>query len=408
MQNLLHQHQLIVAVAADVRLVDGFVTFVDVHGFRGNPVALRIAQPVNGLGADHRNLLKRKILSKVGGVSGFRRGLRHGFFDLHGGHSLLRLLFQRRGHQTQPHKGDGDDPGQTDPEAGSSVAEDGLDAVADADLPKGNGTGGVVHPVGGAFQQRLGIGLPLRKGKKLHHPFVAGHLNILAKQHIGQPHQRIEPVHRQSQIAHQLEPVIPLFQMGALVSQNEVPGLRAHPGGDVNPGLQKAQNKGGFDLIALPVVEALHRKPHPVFQPEVGCQGVHPEACRHRQPHNSRQSFIVPLRLFRGIRLHRGNLGLQCRLCRGWLFRIPENRGSVLLLLLKLRHGHRFGLDADRAADFHRHQEPGKGQQPQQTQKFSGGLFQQRPQQHHCRNHQTAMDTGRNHMRQQLYHGSSS
>ena len=148
---------------------------------------------------------------------------------------------------------------------------------------------------GAAVQKSGGIGLSLRQIHELHYPLVTGHLNILAQQDVADPHQGIEPVEHQGQKANELDPVIPLVQVGALVGQNLLPGVVADPGGNVDFRLQKAQHKGRFQPLALPAAPDLPGILHLAAQ-----MGIGDEACtQQRNRHNAPQRHEVGLQRFR-------------------------------------------------------------------------------------------------------------
>ena len=174
--------------------------------------------------------------------------------------------------QADGHKGNGENAQKAGPEGGLFVAEHGFDPVFHADLAKGHGAGGIVDFAGAAVQKSGGIGLSLRQIHELHHPLIAGHFNILAQKHIADPDQRIEPVQHQGQKADELDPVVPLVQMGPLVGQDLLPGVLADPGGDVNLRFQKAQYKGGVQPLAFPAAPDLPGVFHLTAQMDVGAQ----------------------------------------------------------------------------------------------------------------------------------------
>ena len=137
---------------------------------------------------------------------------------------------------------------------------------------------------GRALQQGGGVALPILQLHELHYPFVTGQLDILAQQNIGQPHQRIEPVNGQGQKADHFEPVVALFQMGALVGQDVLPDCGRKPRRNVDLRADKAQNNGGIDLTALPAAGDLHGIPDLAPQAQVGINGVYAEKQCHAQP----------------------------------------------------------------------------------------------------------------------------
>ena len=186
--------------------------------------------------------------------------------------------------QTHRHEQYGDHRQQTEPEGGTAVAQHLPDPALHADLSKGHGTGGKMGLPGRALQQGRCVALPLLQLHELHHPFVAGQLDVFAQQNIGKPYQRVEPVDGQGQKADHFEPVVTLLQMGALVGQDVLPDCGRKPRRNVDLRADEAQNKGGIDPTALPAAGDLHCVPDLVPQAQVGINGVYAEKQRHAQP----------------------------------------------------------------------------------------------------------------------------
>ena len=227
-------------------------------------------------------------------------GIRLGFRQHRGGkrHRVLPADFPQRhvgvhrhlhfglgaGHETHADKHKSKHSQQADPEAGLAVIENGFDPVLHADLPEGHGTGRVVGPVGAAPEQRRRIGLSLLQLHKLHHPLVAGHLNVLAQKYVADPYQGIEPVQGQCQEADHFDPVISLVQMGPLVGKDLLAGLPGHAGGNVDFRLDEPQNKGGFDPVGFPAAGDLHGIQHLAPQMDVRGHAVGADDYRNRNP----------------------------------------------------------------------------------------------------------------------------
>ena len=56
----------------------------------------------------------------------------------------------------------------------------------------------------------------------------------------------------QSKETDHFDPVVALVQMGSLMFQYVFPPFFAHAQGDLDPGLDKAENKGGIDAVTFP------------------------------------------------------------------------------------------------------------------------------------------------------------
>ena len=116
---------------------------------------------------------------------------------------------------------------QNGPEGGPAEGKHPLDPLLHPHLSEGHGTGGEKAAAGAAIEQGLRIICPVGRGKGTGDLFVTGQLHVLAQQDIGNPHQGIKPVQCQGQEPDHLNPVIPLFQMGALMGQNVLAHRRA-------------------------------------------------------------------------------------------------------------------------------------------------------------------------------------
>ena len=123
-------------------------------------------------------------------------------------------------HQTHRHKRNGDDAQQAHPEAGAAVVQHHLNPILHADLPEGYRASGKMGTIGGAAQEGCRIALAFLQIHEPHYPLVTGQLHVLAQQDIGNPYQGIKPVQCQGQEPDHLNPVVALFQMGALVGQD--------------------------------------------------------------------------------------------------------------------------------------------------------------------------------------------
>ena len=220
----------------------------------------------------------------------------------------------------------------------------------------------------GAAQQGAGIGLPLIQLHEADDPLVTGGLDILAQEDIGHPYQGIEPVQGQGQEADHLDPVVPLVQVGPLVGQDVLAALAVHAHGDIDFGLDKAQNKGRLDLVAFPAAPDPDSVPDLVFQPQVGDQTIDGKACRNDGPDPGQNS-----RPFQA-----GNFGKGQR---------------------------KFRLKAQIAADLNGQQQADACQQPQEADIFFRGFQQHQAQQKHRKNQNASVNAGDKQILQEAFHG---
>ena len=286
-----------------------------------------------------------------------------------------------------------------------------------------------MRPIGGAVQQGGGVGFPLLQLHELHHPLVAGNLDVLAQQDVGCPYQRIEPVQCQRQKAHHLEPVVALVQMGAFVGENVTLFLGGHAHGDVDIRADEAQNKSGLDAVAFPAARDLDCLPNLQLQGQVGVQTVNAEAAGNAKPEpwQNRQEIKARIRFRRrfrggggGAADNGGDRGLNVRKRFGRLHRCRDvqiGRGKIFRrggclgtadLLLHLCHRVGAGLQAQVALDLEGHQQPQSRQQPEQTDILSGRFFQHQPQQHDGQNDDAAVEAGCQDIPEQCVHVRSS
>ena len=90
-------------------------------------------------------------------------------------------------------------------------------------LPKGQGDGlgeaGLVAQV----QERGGVACGVRPTKRADDGLIGRRFDIPAKEMIGQPQNRVEPVDAQRNITQGLRQIIPAADVGLLVEQNITP-----------------------------------------------------------------------------------------------------------------------------------------------------------------------------------------
>ena len=202
-------------------------------------------------------------------------------------------LFSRRSHQTDGNENNSDDTCKADPEAGLLVVQHGFNPVLDRNFTEGHRTGCKMCLIGGAVQQGCRIGLSLLQLHELNHTLITGHFDILTKQDISNPDERIEPMQSQGDEADHLEPVVTLFQMSALMSQDIFPDHRRQAHGDIDLGTDKAQDKGCFDSVTFPSAFDFDCFPDLQAKLEIGIEGIDQEKRRYSQPDPRNQRHPV-------------------------------------------------------------------------------------------------------------------
>ena len=122
-------------------------------------------------------------------------------------------------------------------------------------FPRRHGSGGehgALRPPGhrNQPQQRLAVGDALRLAQPLQGTLVAGQLAVPAGHNGGNPHQRVEPVHRQTHAPQQAPQGVQMAGVGGLVDQNMPQGLRGFHGGggQVDGGVKQAEQTGGGQI----------------------------------------------------------------------------------------------------------------------------------------------------------------
>ena len=122
------------------------------------------------------------------------------------------------------------------------------------------------------MEQRFGVGLLLRHIHGLHHPLVAGGLDIPAEQPIGRPHQG-------------LPQLVAPPQMGVFVGDDVGHLPLVHAAGQIDSGPQHTQQERGRHRVAYPdIVPQAHGLPHTEPQPDGAGDAVQQQRAAHRQP----------------------------------------------------------------------------------------------------------------------------
>ena len=157
-------------------------------------------------------------------------------------------LFGIRCKTYRHHRTGNDSPGN-DPKRRFFVVQHVFHPLFYADFAKGQGADCHRTPPGTALQQGHGVLLFSGQIDLPDHLLVTGHLNVPAKQHIGNPTQGIEPVDRQNQKAQGFPPVVTPCQMCLFVGNHRLHGHRVHVGGQIDFGPDQSQDKRRLYLV---------------------------------------------------------------------------------------------------------------------------------------------------------------
>ena len=166
---------------------------------------------------------------------------------------FVRLLSRHRvGEQAHRRHNGHDDADHHDPQGGAAVAQDVLNPALGIALVKGQGTGSGHPPAGGQGQQGGGIVRFDLGAQSADDGLITGGLDVPAHKEEGRPYRRVEPVDGQRCPAQGLDNVVQPPQVSPFVAEDELPGLAAQPGGEINFGPDYAQNKGRAHGGVLP------------------------------------------------------------------------------------------------------------------------------------------------------------
>ena len=200
---------------------------------------------------------------------GIRHIFRHSFTALRRTLLPSRPLHRIRGRAVRPEAYSNDSTAYQrdshDPPARLSVVQDFLHPLLYADLPEGKRTDTDQPPLLPTAYQRPRIVLSLIKAQSSDDLFIAGKLNVPAKQNIGEPADRLEPVHGQKQEAQWFPQLIPSFQMRLLMCEHMAHLRRIQPGGQIDMGSDKALDKRSFyGITKINIVPVTDSFPHSV------------------------------------------------------------------------------------------------------------------------------------------------
>ena len=283
-----------------------------------------------------------------------------------------------------------------------------FDALLDPGLPKGKGCQAPGMPPHAAGQQRLGI---IRPAGRIHipdHLFVAGDLDVPAEQPVGQPQQRMEPVHRQQDKAQGLPPVVAPADVGLLVGNDAVQMFLGKPEGQIDPRPQHPQHKGGVDPLALEdVVPQPHRRGQPAPQPQPADKGIEQHPRRPHCPDHSGQGQPDLQRIGAGGGLRRKGV-LQYGIDRIVDGRHPAGDGGSALHADVGADGLTGGQQTENAFQRHRTDQPHRHQSPEQHPAPPGSPAQQQPRRQHSQHQPARRDAPVQQFNEQVGHFVSS
>ncbi len=199
-----------------------------------------------------------------------------------------------------------------------------LQGPLDPCLPKAGGQQG---PPAGGGQGQQGGGILPGAAAGFQHSLVAFQLQIPHQQNPGQPENWVEPVDAHDQKIDELTPGVAQLDVALLVAAHPPQVLPLQPCGDVHPGAEHAEHKGGGDPVTLPPPALPDGAlPHSGGQQGTGSQpgeqGIAPHRDHTGQPHpgqdvRERQPFRLGLRFRGGRRLGDGEAGGGGLLLRG-------------------------------------------------------------------------------------------
>ena len=279
-----------------------------------------------------------------------------------------------------------------------------LDAPLYPALPKGQRAGGRESPVGGKGQQGGAVGLSdVVPGGQ--HLFVAAHFHIPAHEVVGQPHQRIEPVHRQNEEGQGAHDMVKTLQMVPLMGQHVALLVGGQPKGQVDLRPHETQNKGRLHPVGVPdVLPCQHGGIHAAAQAHVADDAVDQQGRQTDKPDDGGHLQPVDRHRRRGLRRRRRidrigkgivriEINVNGRRVSG-RYRVEitgrhrGHRARIFLYHLCFLHGSDKPEQAEKGLKAHRaHQTEGR-HAPQGVGVFSGRFPQtQTDEQHHRDDH---------------------
>ena len=263
------------------------------------------------------------------------------------------------------------------PERGLFVCQHRLYAALHRRLAESKRTGAHAVPWPAQVQQRLGIARALRDVHCAYHALVAGELDVAAEQRIGQPDQRVVPVCGQNEPAQRLYDVVTARDVRPLVRQHLRKRAAVKAEGQVYPGPEEPQYKGGIDALAFKGISLEpDRLSDPPPQPQIACQRPEQHDRRTRQPDHRREGQQHLQR----VDARGGARGESARKDR--VNRLVQHAETGVKLRLGVGHdaprqGLGAGDEAQGALNAHRQHQPQADDRPQQQPEPLRRLFEQ-------------------------------
>ena len=138
-----------------------------------------------------------------------------------------------------------------DPKRGLFVVQRAFHARFDVPLAECQRAGRDSSSRRGAGQQRLRIVRARRTVQPLDDFFIARELDVAAEEDVGDPHQRVEPVQREHEVAQHLPPVVAAGEVRVLVRDDIRRRPLVHVHGKINVRLHHAEDERRIDKFAL-------------------------------------------------------------------------------------------------------------------------------------------------------------
>ena len=214
-----------------------------------------------------------------------------------------------------------------EPERGPFIRQHRLHAALDRRLAEGKRAGADAVVRAAQVQQRLRVVRAPGDGQAAYHTLVAGELYVAAKERVGQPDQRIIPVHGQNEPAEGLYHVVASRDMRPLVSEHLLPRALVQAEGQVDARPYEPQHEGRGDALAL---EHVALEPHGLGHAAAEAEPAHQRPEQHhrraRKPYHRRDGQQHLQRV-----CTRGRLGRKGGGERG-IYRVVEGRDAGVQL----------------------------------------------------------------------------
>ena len=160
-----------------------------------------------------------------------------------------------------------------------------FDPLFDPNFSKGQRTGGNAATLDAAIQKCRGVSPAAVHWHIPNHFFIAGCLDIPAKQNVSDPQHRIEPVDAEQQVSRGFPPMVMSADMGLLMGNDIGNVFCIHPGRQVDHRANQPQHKGCIHKLApLDAFPHGNGSRYPLLQKQAAYQNVREHNSKTNDP----------------------------------------------------------------------------------------------------------------------------